>query len=111
MPPDAAPRTVAHLRVSTVDQDTEKNRAAILALANHKRLGHVEFVEERVSATVSWRSRRIGATFRFIDQTIGLHPAWQHRIGATIILVERGDRRHPDRRSLPPITTPQGTGL
>jgi DNA invertase Pin-like site-specific DNA recombinase len=56
-----APRTVAYLRVSTVDQDTEKNRAAILTLANHKRLGHVEFVEEKVSGTVSWRSRRIAA--------------------------------------------------
>jgi DNA invertase Pin-like site-specific DNA recombinase len=55
------PRTVAYLRVSTVDQDTEKNWAAILALANHKRLGHVEFVEEKVSGTVSWRSRRIAA--------------------------------------------------
>jgi DNA invertase Pin-like site-specific DNA recombinase len=59
--PQRAPRTVAYLRVSTVDQDTEKNRAAILALANHKRLGHVEFVEEKVSGTVSWRSRRIAA--------------------------------------------------
>jgi DNA invertase Pin-like site-specific DNA recombinase len=59
--PGRAPRTVAYLRVSTVDQDTEKNRAAILALTNHKRLGHVEFVEERVSGTVPWQSRRIAA--------------------------------------------------
>ncbi len=59
--PKRTSRTVAYLRVSTIDQDTEKNRAAILALANHKRLGHVEFVEEKVSGTVSWRSRRIAA--------------------------------------------------
>jgi DNA invertase Pin-like site-specific DNA recombinase len=59
--PKRAPRTVAYLRVSTIDQDTEKNRAAILALANHKQLGHVEFIEEKVSGTVSWRNRRIAA--------------------------------------------------
>jgi DNA invertase Pin-like site-specific DNA recombinase len=57
----STPKTVAYLRVSTIDQDTDKNRAAILALANHKRLGHVEFVEEKVSGTVSWRNRKITA--------------------------------------------------
>jgi DNA invertase Pin-like site-specific DNA recombinase len=56
-----SPKTVAYLRVSTIDQDTEKNRSAILSLANHKRLGHVEFVEEKVSGTVPWRNRKIAA--------------------------------------------------
>ena len=41
------PKTIAYLRVSTIDQDIEKNKAAILALANHKVLGHVQFVEEK----------------------------------------------------------------
>jgi DNA invertase Pin-like site-specific DNA recombinase len=54
-----APKTIAYLRVSTIDQDIEKNKSAILALANHKVLGHVHFVEEKVSGKVSWRKRKI----------------------------------------------------
>jgi DNA invertase Pin-like site-specific DNA recombinase len=54
-----APKTIAYLRVSTIDQDIEKNKAAILNLANHKVLGHVHFVEEKISGKVSWRKRKI----------------------------------------------------
>ncbi|HTS44534.1 MAG TPA: recombinase family protein [Puia sp.] len=53
------PKTFAYLRVSTIDQDIEKNKAAILALANSKMLGHVQFVEEKVSGKISWRKRKI----------------------------------------------------
>lgn len=53
------PKTVAYLRVSTIDQDIDKNKSAILALANHKVLGHVHFVEEKVSGKVSWKKRKI----------------------------------------------------
>lgn len=53
------PKTIAYLRVSTIDQDIEKNKAAILALANHKVLGHVHFVEEKVSGKISWKKRKI----------------------------------------------------
>ena len=53
------PKTIAYLRVSTIDQDIEKNKAAILTLANQKVLGHVQFVEEKVSGKVSWRKRKI----------------------------------------------------
>jgi DNA invertase Pin-like site-specific DNA recombinase len=54
-----SPKTLAYLRVSTVDQDVEKNKAAILALANTRVLGHVQFVEEKVSGKVPWRKRKI----------------------------------------------------
>lgn len=53
------PRNIAYLRVSTTGQDLEKNKSDILALANEKKLGHVEFVEEKVSGNVSWRQRKI----------------------------------------------------
>ena len=52
-------KTTAYLRVSTIDQDIEKNKSAILALANQRVLGHVHFVEEKVSGTVPWRKRKI----------------------------------------------------
>ena len=57
--PAPTPKTIAYLRVSTIDQDLEKNKAAILALANDKVLGHVHFVEEKVSGSVPWRKRKI----------------------------------------------------
>ncbi len=52
-------KTVAYLRVSTLDQDIEKNKADILHLANNKNLGQVHFVEEKASGKVLWKSRRI----------------------------------------------------
>ena len=54
-------RTVAYLRVSTAEQDTEKNKAEILLMANDKDFGKVEFIEEKVSGTKSWKERRIKA--------------------------------------------------
>ena len=53
------PRTVGYLRVSRQEQDLDKNRADILALANREDLGRVEFVEERASGRIAWRKRRI----------------------------------------------------
>jgi DNA invertase Pin-like site-specific DNA recombinase len=52
-------RTIAYLRVSTTDQDLEKNKADILSWANRKDLGQVHFVEETISGKVSWRGRKI----------------------------------------------------
>jgi DNA invertase Pin-like site-specific DNA recombinase len=52
-------RTIGYLRVSTSDQDLEKNKADLLMLANQKALGQVHFIEEKVSGTVPWRHRRI----------------------------------------------------
>jgi len=66
-------RTIAYLRVSTTDQDLEKNKADILHLANQKALGQVEWVEETVSSRVSWKKRRIAqimADFRSGDTLI-----------------------------------------
>lgn len=55
-----AHQVVGYLRVSTVDQDTDKNKADILAYANAKGfLGRVEFIEEKVSGTVSWKKRKL----------------------------------------------------
>lgn len=56
---NSSTRTVGYLRVSKNDQDLEKNKADILSLANEKRFGHVEFVEEKVSGKVNWKKRKI----------------------------------------------------
>ena len=52
-------RTIGYLRVSTGTQDLEKNRTEILAFANEKDLGRVEFVEETASGRMAWRDRKI----------------------------------------------------
>lgn len=52
-------KTVAYLRVSTTQQDLEKNKADILNFANNKRFGNVDWVEEKVSGKVSWKRRAI----------------------------------------------------
>jgi len=51
--------TIAYLRVSTQNQDIEKNKTDILLFANEKAFGHVQFVEERVSGQVHWKQRKI----------------------------------------------------
>lgn len=58
-------RTIAYLRVSTAEQDTEKNKADILMFANDRGFGKVEFIEEQVSGKVSWKNRKIA---KIIDE-------------------------------------------
>lgn len=53
------PKTIAYLRVSTMDQDTQKNHGDILAFANDRDFGKVRFVEEKVSGKKPWRDRKI----------------------------------------------------
>lgn len=56
----ASVRTVGYIRVSTHDQDTAKNRAEILELANSKGFGTVTFVEEKASGwKTSWKERKV----------------------------------------------------
>ena len=53
------PKVIGYLRVSTNDQELEKNKSDILHLANHLNLGRVNFVEEIISGKVSWKKRKI----------------------------------------------------
>jgi hypothetical protein len=57
--PKITPKTIAYLRVSTIDQDIDKNKAAILALANSKVLGHVRLcVQRRLACSVGGKPTR-----------------------------------------------------
>ena len=55
------PTAIGYLRVSTPEQNLEKNKADILRLANDKGLGRVRFVEETVSGKVSWKQRQVAS--------------------------------------------------
>ncbi len=53
-------KVVGYLRVSTIDQNTEKNKNDILSFANSKGfLGKMEFVEEKISGLKSWKKRKL----------------------------------------------------
>jgi len=52
-------KVIGYLRVSTINQDLEKNKADILAYCNDHDLGKVHFVQEIVSGKVSWKRIRI----------------------------------------------------
>lgn len=61
-------KNIAYLRVSTTDQDIEKNKAEILFLANDKSLGKVDFVEEKISGKIHWRKRKIGDIIEILQK-------------------------------------------
>ncbi len=60
-------KTIAYLRVSTVEQDLEKNKADILTFANDRDFGKVKFVEEKVSGMKKWRGRKIKGVIDGLD--------------------------------------------
>lgn len=58
----------SYLRVSTVDQDTEKNKLDILMFANSKKLGNVEFLEEKITSKVHYKERALGKLLEKMKQ-------------------------------------------
>lgn len=81
----AMPKTIAYLRVSTIDQDIEKNKSDILHLANDKDLGKVFFVEEKVSGTVPWKKRKIADIIEELGNGDNLIVSELSRIGRSML--------------------------
>jgi DNA invertase Pin-like site-specific DNA recombinase len=50
----------AYLRVSTDQQDVDNQRYGLLAYANTRGLGPLQFVEDTVSGRLAWRDRAVG---------------------------------------------------
>ena len=76
------PRTIAYLRVSTPDQDIEKNKADLLRLANDKELGTVRFVQEQASGLGNHRYMllllaALDQWFRIFIQGGASPPSWK----------------------------------
>jgi DNA invertase Pin-like site-specific DNA recombinase len=78
-------RTVAYLRVSTNEQDLEKNKADILHLANDQDLGRVEWVEEKVSGRLAWRTRQIGRLIEELSAGDNLIVSELSRLGRSML--------------------------
>jgi DNA invertase Pin-like site-specific DNA recombinase len=81
----STPKTIGYLRISTNDQDFEKNKSAILNLANDKGLGRIQFVEEIVSGKVIWRNRKIATVLEELKQGDTLIVSELSRLGRTML--------------------------
>jgi len=102
-------QTFAYLRVSKLDQDLEKNKSDILKLANEAHLGHVQFVEEKVSGKVSWRRRQIAVILELALEGDALIVRELSRLGRSMLecmeilslAMQKGVRIYAVTRSFP----------
>jgi DNA invertase Pin-like site-specific DNA recombinase len=78
-------KVIGYLRVSTMKQDLEKNRADILTYANDHKLGNVDFVEEVVSGKVSWKRRRIKEVIDCLGKDDWIIVAELSRLGRSML--------------------------
>ncbi len=80
-----ANKTIAYLRVSTIDQNIDKNKADILHFANHQDFGKVEFIEETASGRTPWRDRRIAAILDELQEGDSIIVAELSRLGRSML--------------------------
>ncbi len=79
------PATIGYLRVSTLEQDLDKNKADLLVLANEKKLGNVEFIEEKASGKTHWRKRKIGQVLGDLQAGDNLLVSELSRLGRSML--------------------------
>lgn len=60
-------KVYGYLRVSTGKQELENNKASILLKANELKIGPVEWIEEQISGTKEWSSRKLGELMKIIQ--------------------------------------------
>lgn len=78
-------RNVAYLRVSTQDQDTEKNKIDILKFANDQNFGTVKFVSEKIAGTKPWKDRRVKQIIDELDNGDRLIVPELSRLGRSMV--------------------------
>lgn len=77
--------TFAYLRVSTSDQDLDKNKSDILFFANENNLGKVHFVEEKISGTIHWKKRELGSVINSLSTGGNLIVSEFSRLGRSML--------------------------
>ena len=82
---ETPPKTIGYLRVSTLEQDLEKNKIDLLKLAQEKKLGHVRFVQEKVSGKLPWRRRKIATVLEELSTGDTLIMSELSRIGRSML--------------------------
>lgn len=78
-------KTVAYLRVSTLEQDLDKNKSDILFFANDKNFGKVEFIEDKASGTVHWKKRELGTIIESLSPGDNLIVSEFSRLGRSML--------------------------
>ena len=78
-------KTIGYLRVSTADQDLDKNKADILHLANEKKLGTVEWVKEQASGKINWRKRKIAQVIDSLKEGDAILVSELSRLGRSML--------------------------
>lgn len=78
-------KTVGYLRVSTVNQDLEKNKTDILFFANENQLGQVSWVQEKVSGKINWRKRKIAQLLDDLQSGDNLIVSELSRLGRSML--------------------------
>jgi DNA invertase Pin-like site-specific DNA recombinase len=76
-----SPIIIGYLRVSTADQDLEKNKADI----NHHDFGRVHFVEEKISGKVSWRNRKLAEVLGSLQADDAIIVSELSRLGRSML--------------------------
>ena len=82
-----SPRTIGYLRVSTKEQDLNKNKSEILHLSNDKKLGNVEWVEEKISGTKDWKKRRLGEIIYELSEGDTIIVSELSRLGRSLLQI------------------------
>jgi DNA invertase Pin-like site-specific DNA recombinase len=80
-------KTVGYLRVSTFEQDTDKNQADVLKFANDRGLVPVEFITEKISGTKSWKKRRLFDVVQMLNADDVLIVPELSRLGRSLVNV------------------------
>lgn len=80
-------RTIGYLRVSTTEQDLEKNKADIRKLADEKRLGQVDWVEEKISGVKDWKKRKLGEVFSTLKKGDAVIVSELSRLGRSTLQI------------------------
>src|SRR5260370_558231 len=83
--PRPSSSVVGYLRVSTADQNIEKNKADILQLANHHDLGRVSFVEEKISGKITWRKRKDAEVLESLQANDAIVVSELSRLGRSML--------------------------
>ena len=80
-------RVIGYLRVSTQEQDLEKNKSDILRLANERQLFNVEWIEEKVSGTKDWKKRKLGEEFSKLQRGDAVIVSELSRLGRSTLQI------------------------
>ncbi|ETR66183.1 MAG: resolvase domain-containing protein [Candidatus Magnetoglobus multicellularis str. Araruama] len=78
-------KTIGYLRMSTIDQDIEKNKTDILYLANEKNLSKVQFVQEHASGRISWKKRKIAEIMDTLESNDNIVVSELSRLGRSML--------------------------